>query len=81
MAAGRPVVASDLPGLAEIVRAGETGLLYAPGDKAALAKQTRLLLDNPAQQRQMGEAGRRRAEEHFTVAAMVRRYASLYEAC
>jgi glycosyltransferase involved in cell wall biosynthesis len=79
MAAGRPVVAARQLGLAEIVRDGETGLLYPPGDKAAMARLTRALLDDADRQRRMGEAGRRRAEEHFTVGAMVRRYAALYE--
>ncbi|HJT78841.1 MAG TPA: glycosyltransferase, partial [Gemmataceae bacterium] len=46
MAAGRPVVASRLPETAELVRDGETGLLVPPGDKAALARQTRRLLDD-----------------------------------
>jgi glycosyltransferase involved in cell wall biosynthesis len=79
MAAGRPVVASRLPGLAEVVAEGETGFLVPRGDKAALARRTRLLLDDPARRRQMGEAARQRAREHFGVAAMVRRFAELYE--
>src|SRR5262249_36862376 len=47
MAAGRPVVAAQLPGLAEVVRDGETGLLFPPADRAGLARQTRRLLDDP----------------------------------
>ncbi|MHB1423006.1 MAG: glycosyltransferase [Gemmataceae bacterium] len=79
MAAGRPVVASRLPDLAEIVVDGETGFLVEPNNKAALARQTRLLLDDPERRRRMGEAGRRRVGEHFSVARLVetcaRRYA------
>jgi glycosyltransferase involved in cell wall biosynthesis len=78
MAAGRPVVASRLPELAEVVADGETGLLVPPGDKAALARQTRRLLDDAALRGRLGEAGRRRAAEQFGAAAMVGRYAGLY---
>jgi glycosyltransferase involved in cell wall biosynthesis len=79
MAAGRPVVASRLPDLAEIIVDGETGFLVEPNNKAALARQTRFLLDDPPRRHRMGEAGRRRAREHFTVNRLVetcaRRYA------
>jgi glycosyltransferase involved in cell wall biosynthesis len=79
MAASKPVVASRLPGLAEIVVDGETGFLVPPGDKAALARQTRVLLDDAELRRRMGEAGRRRAAERFAVADMVDRFVALYQ--
>jgi glycosyltransferase involved in cell wall biosynthesis len=79
MAAGCPVVASRWPGLAELVVEGETGFLIQPGDKATLARRTRLLLDDAALRRRLGEAGRRRAAEHFSVAAAVSRLAELYD--
>lgn len=79
MAASRPVVASRLPDLAEIVVADETGFLVEPNNKADLARQTRFLLDDPLRRRRMGEAGRQRVAEYFTVAGLVeasaRRYA------
>jgi glycosyltransferase involved in cell wall biosynthesis len=79
MAVGRPVVASRLPDLAEIVVEGETGFLVEPNNKAALARQTRLLLDDPLRRQRMGESGRQRVREKFTVARLVetcaRRYA------
>jgi len=74
MAAARPVVASRWPGLAEVIADGETGLLVPPGDKAALARQTRLLLDDPALARRLGEAGRRAAAA-FTPARLAEAYA------
>jgi glycosyltransferase involved in cell wall biosynthesis len=79
MAAARPVVASRLPGLAEIVADGQTGLLVPAGDKAALARQTRLVLDDPVRGRGLGEAGRQRVRQHFAAADLVRRHAELYE--
>jgi glycosyltransferase involved in cell wall biosynthesis len=79
MAAGRPVVASRLPGLAEVVADGATGLLVPQGDKVALARQTRLLLDDAARRQALGEAGRQRVRRCFAADDLVRRYADLYE--
>jgi glycosyltransferase involved in cell wall biosynthesis len=79
MAAGVPVVASRVPAMEEIVADGETGILVAPGDKAALSRQTRLLLDDAQRRRQVGDAGRRRAAEQFTAAAVREAYIRLYE--
>jgi glycosyltransferase involved in cell wall biosynthesis len=78
MAAGRPVIATRLPGLAEIVTA-ETGVLVAPGDKADLARTTRLLLENPEKVRQLGEAGQLAATRSFSIGDLARNYARLYE--
>jgi glycosyltransferase involved in cell wall biosynthesis len=78
MATGKPVVASALPELAEIVRDGETGLLFPPGDAAALARQTRRLLDDGECRRLLGEAGQRRAAACFPVSAMVEAFVRLY---
>jgi glycosyltransferase involved in cell wall biosynthesis len=80
MAAGCPVVASRWPGLADIIVAGETGFLIRPGDKAALARQTRRLLDDGDLRQRLGEAARQRAADHFSPAAAVARLAELYEA-
>jgi glycosyltransferase involved in cell wall biosynthesis len=78
MAAGRPVVGTRTAGLDEIIVDGETGFLVKPGDKAGLARQTRLLLDDPALAARMGDAGRRRVLEHFTAGRMVRECERLY---
>ncbi len=79
MAAGRPVVASRIPELAEIIVEGETGYLVPPGDKAALARQTRWLLEDAALARRLGEAGQRRTAEAFSLARLVEQCAGLYE--
>ena len=78
-AAGKAVVATRLPTLAEIVADGETGCLVPPGDKTELARQTRFLFNDPDRRRACGEAGWRRAAEHFSVERLVRRFAELYE--
>jgi glycosyltransferase involved in cell wall biosynthesis len=79
MAAGRPVIATRLPNLAEIVADGVAGCLVPPGDKTELARQTRFLLNDADRRRAYGEAGRRRAAEHFSVEGLVGRCAELYE--
>jgi glycosyltransferase involved in cell wall biosynthesis len=79
MALGRPVIASRLPAMTELVEHGETGLLVEPGDKAALARAARRLLDDPTTARRLGEAGRQRVEEHFSIEGLVRRWVQVYE--
>jgi glycosyltransferase involved in cell wall biosynthesis len=79
MSAGRPVVASRWPGLAEVVAEGETGHLVEPDNKAALARATHPLLENLESRRRLGEAGRRRATEHFPPAGLALACARLYD--
>ena len=78
-AAGVPVVASAHGGVAEVVRDGETGLLVPPGDAAALATAVRLLADDPELAARMGEAGKRRVQEHFGVERMLVELQDLYD--
>ncbi len=65
MAAGRPVVASRVGGLPEVVEDGVSGILVPPGDARALADAIGRLLDDPALRARMGEAGRRIAAGRF----------------
>jgi len=60
-AAGRPVVAAAVPGLAALVADGETGLLVPPGDPQALARQTRRLVEDDELAARLGAAARRSA--------------------
>ncbi len=69
--AAKPVVASRLPGIDGIIQDGRTGLLVAPGDKPALARQTRVLLENPALGRRLGAAGREHAAQAFAAKLLV----------
>jgi glycosyltransferase involved in cell wall biosynthesis len=78
MAAGRAVVGLQSPALSEIIVPGETGFLVEPGNKAALARQTRLLLDNPAERRRLGEAGKQRVIEHFSATQLIEACGRLY---
>jgi glycosyltransferase involved in cell wall biosynthesis len=79
MAAGLPVVSTNVGGLPEIVSEGETGFLVGPRDPAALAERIGRLLANPARAREMGERGRRRQQQLFSRQAMVTGVTGLYE--
>ncbi|HLN65169.1 MAG TPA: glycosyltransferase family 4 protein [Symbiobacteriaceae bacterium] len=79
MAAGRPVVATRVGGVPEVVVDGETGLLVPPEDPGALAAAIRRLLRDPALAQRMGQAGRRRAGELFSDRRMAEQTAAMYE--
>lgn len=78
MAAGKAVVASRVGGIPEAVVEGETGLLVPPADSEALAQAVGRLLENPDLRARMGESGRARVEEHFSLSRMMEKTAGLY---
>lgn len=80
MAAARPVVATAVGALPRVIQPGQTGLLVPPADPAALAQACLRVLTDGAWARQLGEAGRARAEANYSLDSMVRRTAHLYEA-
>lgn len=79
MAAGKPVIATAVGGVPELVTDGATGLLVAPGDAAALGEALSALLHDASKRREMGGAAAQRAEEQFCAKVMTRRYEELYE--
>ena len=78
MAAGKAVVATRVGGIPEAVEDGRTGLLVPARDPAALAGAVLSLLRDPDRARAMGEAGRMRVEEEFSIGKMVEGIESLY---
>lgn len=78
MALGKPVIASRVGGLPEVVEDGVTGILVDPDDPAALASAITVLLSDPDRARAMGEAGRVRVQENFTLERMTAGYLALY---
>lgn len=76
MAAGLPVVASDIPGNRDAVGDGENGLLAK--DEVELLEKTLKLVDDAALRRRLGEAGRRRVETDFRPAKTLEALCRLY---
>lgn len=79
MACGRPVLASDIPGVRAVVRDGETGLLLRPGDVADLAAKLDALLDDPARRWAMGRRGRAEVETRYAWEVIIPRLEAIYE--
>jgi glycogen synthase len=79
MACARPVVASAVGGIPEVVVPGRTGLLVPPADPGALAEALNHVLRDHAMARQMGLAGRRRVEERFSWTSIAAQTRQLYE--
>jgi glycosyltransferase involved in cell wall biosynthesis len=76
MAMCRPIVATRISGMPEMLRDGG-GVLYAPGDVQALAEHLKQLLTNADLRIATGDAARRTVEERFSVQAMLAQFADL----
>jgi glycosyltransferase involved in cell wall biosynthesis len=79
MAAGKPVIASAVTSIPEIVVDGLTGILVPPKDIQALVEALCLLVDEPEKVARMGQAGRRVAVEEFSPIEMVQATQGVYE--
>ena len=80
MASGKPVVATAPGGPSETVVDGETGFLVPPSDASAIARALEELLVDPQKRISMGDAGRRRAREMFSLPRYVTEFEELYDA-
>jgi glycosyltransferase involved in cell wall biosynthesis len=78
MAAGKPVVASKIPPLTEIVKEGEAGLLVNPDDPQDFANAIVRLLTHPEQAQQMGKRGQEHVRTYFSAERMANETISLY---
>jgi glycosyltransferase involved in cell wall biosynthesis len=76
MASGLPVVCTAVDGVPELVT-DDTGVLVPSGDSMAVATAVIELLRDPARREAMGQAGRRRAVEHFSLETMIRKREAL----
>jgi sugar transferase (PEP-CTERM/EpsH1 system associated) len=79
MAAGLPVVATNVGGMTEVVEDGQTALLAPAADDAGLAAAVFRLAEDPELRRQMGQWGRERANEVFSERQMHEQYVRLYD--
>ena len=79
MLAGLPIVATRVSAVPEIVADGTTGYLVPPADADAVAERLSELIGDPARRRTLGDAGRKRACDEFSVARMTERTLAVYE--
>ncbi len=78
MACGKPVIASNVSGIPEIVDQGVTGLLVPPEDPQALAHAILDLLENRTKREAMGVQGRKKAVEQFSLEKMAQEHIEFY---
>jgi glycosyltransferase involved in cell wall biosynthesis len=76
MSCGTPVIGSDSGAIPEVI--GDAGLIFAEGDAEALAACLRRLAQSPELRRELGERGRRRVAEHYTVERIARQTVELW---
>jgi glycosyltransferase involved in cell wall biosynthesis len=79
MATGLPVVAYDIRGCNDLVIDGETGFLVPFGDVSGLTDKLMWLAQHPDERRHMGEAGRRRIDETFSLEAVLPQMKTVYQ--
>jgi glycosyltransferase involved in cell wall biosynthesis len=79
LAAGVPVIATDVGGVADVVRPNETGLLIPTDDASSLACALRRLADDAAERRTMGQRGRRDVANRFGAERLVADVAAMYD--
>ena len=79
MARRKPVVASAVGGIPEVLTDGLDGLLVPPGDTQALAEALGRLARSPSLRERIGEAGYQTVVERFSIEAMVRRVQDVYD--
>jgi glycosyltransferase involved in cell wall biosynthesis len=80
MAAGKPLVATDIPGCREAVTDGETGFLVPPRNPPALAGAIKQLIDSPELRARFGAAGRARAVQEFADSVICAQTLLVYQA-
>lgn len=76
---GKPVVASKIPGVVELVIEGETGFLVSPKNPEAFAEKILTLINDPELRKKFGECGRKRILENFTIDKYVKGVEKVFE--
>lgn len=80
MATYTPVIGSNVGGIPDMVRDGESGFLVTPGDETMLAEKIRWVLEHPEEAKVMGRKGRAFAEKFFSTEAYIAGYRRIFEA-
>jgi glycosyltransferase involved in cell wall biosynthesis len=78
MAMGKPVIATRIPGIEELIDDGQTGCLVPPGDAASLSEAILMLLGDTERANQMGRAAQRAVREKYRLETQIRKLENLY---
>ena len=78
MACGKPVIASNLPGVRSVVSDGQDGLLVRPGDVQDLAEKIEWLLGDAPRRKAMGGQGRAKVEQRYAWSKIIPRLVEIY---
>jgi glycosyltransferase involved in cell wall biosynthesis len=78
MAAGLPVIATQINAIPEMVTHKETGFLIQPGDRGELARRIQYLMENPTLSREMGAKGRKVVEQKFNTQTHCQKIESIF---
>ena len=79
LACGLPTIGSNVGGIPEVVRNGETGLVFPPGDSRSLREGMAALLAEPERRESMAKVSRRIALEEYSLQLQAQRYEALYQ--
>jgi len=79
MACGKPVIATNVSGIPEIIVDHQTGILIPPKDSNAIVQAIFQMLENPKKMKMMGKMSRKRVEEEFNLKKQVNSFIELYE--
>jgi glycosyltransferase involved in cell wall biosynthesis len=77
MAAGVPIVASDVAACREVLAGGKTGVLVPPSDPECMSEAIRHLLDHPETRKRLTEAGLRRVQNKYAIEICARRWENI----
>lgn len=80
MACGKPVVATDMPGIKEVVLDEKTGFLCEPFDSKGLAEKIRIILDDENKRKNMGKNARKHAIKNYSWEVIAKKIERIYEA-
>ncbi len=78
MAIGKPIIATAVGGVPELITHDVNGILVSPGNRHGLATAMVALAEAPDRAREMGERGRQIVENKFDIKQMARQYSILY---
>ena len=78
MAQGLPIIATNIPGIHNMIESGQQGILFPPKDIEALASSIKNLIQNPILAQKLGDAALKKAQENYTSQIMFSRYQELF---